>query len=116
MEAEYQKSETFRDASSTKERERIAKRLEVLALRQQAGRVFNATKSEAIRVLARERGGINDRTREAIFAEATQAGRAAAEAVYLANGYTRCSDPQGFDCQRLASPGYGSCPFCTLKD
>lgn len=107
-------SETF--ASHNKSALAAARRAEVLALRQQALRTSRTVESAAFRTLARERGGVNARNREAIEAEAKAAGRHAAEALYLSKGYTHCSDPFGFECKRLASPGYGSCPFCTMKD
>lgn len=107
-------SETF--SSPSKQAQRIAHRQAVLALRRLAQAEFDRVSSETFRMLARERGGVTPRTREGIVNESRLAGRAAAETIFLVRGYTRCTDPFGGGCTRLASPGYGSCPFCTLKD
>lgn len=84
----------------------------------------NYVREVTIRLLARERGGINERTREGIFAEAEAKAIAAARAVYLNAGYGEClfetaNAAEGlvpkvgtpfFVCNQLTTPGYRYCP------
>ena len=63
--------------------------------------------SETFRALAVKAKGVNAKNRERIETAAKAAGRAAAEATFVAAGYTPCM----FEgCTRLASPNYTICP------
>lgn len=68
----------------------------------------DTARTSTIRMLARERGGITPRTRDAIFAEADAAAKFAAQQVYLDAGYGYCDHPD--TCPNLTSPGFTTCP------
>lgn len=99
------------------------------AIQQFARERRNYVREVTIRTLSRERGGINERTREAIFAEAEAKAVIAARAVYTNAGYGEClfetADTQTpesieglapktgtpfFVCTQLTTPGYRYCP------
>lgn len=77
-------------------------------LRQMAATRAATARRETFRMRAREFGVINARTRPLIEAEAEQAARQAANAVYLTAGYRPCVG----ECGRLASPQFRYCPAC----
>ena len=79
-------------------------------VRNEAREARNQNYRAWFRSRAHEFGGVNDKNRAQITAEAAEYGKRAAEHVYRRNGYTPCT---GLTCQNLVSPGYKLCPRCT---
>lgn len=79
------------------------------ALRKWAYAHADTVREQTIRLLARERGGINDRTRTGIFAEAEARAQKAREQVFINAGYGRCQSTTPM-CPALTTPGYKYCP------